>query len=88
MYSIHRIIGIDKMRSFKDHGRFAIIFQYKQHIIIYAILAGIASIIFYYSFLPKIKWMLLGVIILSAAYVFPVFGKRRLRDLFRVTFGV
>jgi 4-hydroxybenzoate polyprenyltransferase len=81
MYSVHRIVGLDKMESFKDKGRYSVIFVYKQHIIIYAFLAGIACIFFYLNFESRIQVLLIGAILLSIAYVLPMFGEKRLRDL-------
>ncbi len=80
-YSIHRIIGMNKVRKFEHQGRFAVISEYRAHIIVYAIVGGLACTYTYWGFsFSRIKLLLLAGII-SILYTLPVFGKsKRLRD--------
>ena len=82
LYSLHRIIGIERVGTFIQQGRYAIIKKYKPHIVVYACLA---LLICGYSYL-KLDWDIkMNILIPSAIAVFyisPFFpGKKRLRDL-------
>lgn len=81
IYSIHRLIGINKVKKFAHKGRFAIIEKFKSHILIYAIISFIGCCYFIFNFdFFRIK-LLLGAGIISILYTIPIFGKSmRLRD--------
>lgn len=80
-YSIHRIIGMQKVSAFAHQGRFAIISQYRSHIILYAL---ISSAVCGYVFLQFSQMRILylgGAGLISILYTLPIFGEtRRLRD--------
>lgn len=80
-YSIHRIIGMNKVRKFENQGRFAVISKFRNHIITYAILGGLACIYMYFGFsYSRMKLLFLAGVI-SILYTLPIFGKSmRLRD--------
>ncbi len=83
IYAGHRVIGINKAKAFKDKGRYKIISEYRYHIILYAILGGMGTLVFA-CFLskPTIGIMLIPGLI-SVAYIIPFFAgkeKKRLRD--------
>lgn len=80
-YSIHRIIGMNKVRKFDNQGRFAVISEYRKHIIIYAIIGGLVCAYTFSGFpFSRMKILFLAGII-SILYTLPVFGKSmRLRD--------
>lgn len=80
-YSIHRIIGMNKVRKFEHQGRFAVISEYRTHIIFYAVVGGLLCAYTYLGFpFSRIKLLLLAGVI-SILYTLPVFGKSmRLRD--------
>lgn len=81
MYSLHRIVGMNKVKSFEATGRFAIISQYRSHIILYAVAASGVSAYYFFRLDSNLQTYLILPIILSILYVVPVFlGKRRLRD--------
>jgi 4-hydroxybenzoate polyprenyltransferase len=72
---------MNKVRKFEHQGRFAVISEYRTHIIAYAIIGGLACIYTYFGFsFSRMKLLLLAGII-SVLYTLPVFGKSmRLRD--------
>lgn len=80
-YSIHRIIGMQKVSAFAYQGRFAIVSQYRSHIILYALISGAVC---GYVFLQFSQMRILyfgGAGLISILYTLPIFGKtRRLRD--------
>ncbi|GLR20046.1 UbiA prenyltransferase family protein [Portibacter lacus] len=82
LYCSHRIIGIKTVEKFEHEGRYAVIKKYKVHIILYAILGGIGSVILYF-YLPFImKLWLIAPAIVSLFYVLPIFSNhKRLRDI-------
>jgi len=81
IYSIHRIIGMNKVRKFEHQGRFAVISAYRKHIIIYGIIGGLLCGYTYLGFSFSRMKLLLVAGIISILYALPVFGKSmRLRD--------
>ncbi len=80
-YSIHRIIGMNKVRKFEHQGRFAVISEYRMHIIIYAVIGGLLCAYTYLGFPFSRMKMLLFAGVISILYALPIFGKSmRLRD--------
>lgn len=81
LYCGHRIIGIKKAALFENEGRFAIIKNFKTHLIIYSILGAIGSVYFYFNLSSKLQISILVPAFISLIYILPIFsGKRRLRD--------
>lgn len=81
LYATHRLIGIWQSPHYKEKGRFAIIAQYRWHLIGYCILSAIGSIYYFIQLDRALQWQLVLPCILSLAYALPIFGrKRRLRD--------
>lgn len=85
LYCAHRVIGIEKVKSFQGEGRFAVIKAHKLHLFVYTILAGLAMIFFFLRVERILQlWLLLPGAI-SLMYVLPLFGdKKRLRDYFQI----
>ncbi|MDA8693522.1 hypothetical protein N9L92_05605 [Saprospiraceae bacterium] len=82
MYSLHRIIGISKVKAEYIEGRYKIILKFKTHLKLYAFIALIGIIFcLAYSSLSYLLFMVpLGII--SLLYAIPFLsGKRRLRDV-------
>jgi len=78
---MHRLIGILKLKSSKDSGRFKVISDYYNHIRLYVILASVVIAWLLTKLDPLYIWLLLPVGVISVAYVLPVFPKgRRIRD--------
>lgn len=85
LYCIHRIVGINKVRAFEKQGRFAIIKKFRNHLLIYTILGGLASTYFYFNLPLEIKLLLILPSVISILYVLPLFaGNKRLRDYFLI----
>ena len=81
IYSIHRLIGINKVKKFAHKGRFAIIEKFKNHILIYAMISFLGCCYFFLNFDFSRISLLLGAGIISILYTIPIFGKSmRLRD--------
>ena len=82
LYALHRIVGLEKTKAFQQKGRYKIIATFSSHILIYAILGGLASFILFWYLPAPLKWLIVGIGLISIAYVLPFIGaKRRLRDL-------
>lgn len=82
LYAFHRLVGIDKTKSLEDKGRFAVIKDYRSHIMIYGIAALLVSVYFYFQLKDLTKVVIILPGIFSLAYIAPIFGKgKRLRDL-------
>jgi len=80
-YGLHRVVGIKKMDTFSNVGRFGIVKQFKSHIVGYTIIAGLLclSLFFILSSLQQVAIIVAGAISLS--YTLPIFSKgKRLRD--------
>ena len=83
LYSIHRIIGLQKTAHLVTTERFAIIRKYQFDIRVYSVFWVLLSAWFAIPFLsiPFILWLIPGGII-AFAYVIPILpGGRRIRDL-------
>lgn len=81
LYALHRLVGLRKAGDFKTIGRYFVIERFRSHISFYALLAGLAT--FWYAWqLPwAVWWWMWPGVLVSLAYVLPVFGRsRRLRD--------
>jgi len=82
LYSIHRIIGIERVGAYIGKGRFAIIRSHKTHIYFYAFIAVCMSSYFFFSLDENVIYSMLIPALISLFYVSPLFpGKKRLRDL-------
>lgn len=81
VYSIHRLIGINKVKKFAHKGRFAIIELFKNHILIYAIISFGGCCYLFLTFDWSRIVLLSGAGAVSILYTIPIFGKSmRLRD--------
>lgn len=81
LYALHRLVGLNKAKGFKDKGRYLVIERYRSHIGVYAIIAGLATCWFAWQLLWRVWWCMLPVVGISLAYVLPIFSRgRRLRD--------
>lgn len=70
-----------KVESFANKGRFAVINNYKTHIIIYTIFGAISCVYLFLDFEFYRQSLLIGAGIISILYTLPIFGKSmRLRD--------
>ncbi len=82
LYALHRLVGIQKVSAFRDKGRYQVIWAYRKHIGLYAILSGLMAAYFFWQ-IPTRMWLSMVMPgVLALAYVLPFLGKgRRLRDL-------
>lgn len=81
VYSIHRLIGINKVKKFAHKGRFAIIEKFRSHILIYAIISFISCCYLFINFEFSRVILVSGAGVISILYTIPIFGKAmRLRD--------
>jgi len=81
VYSMHRLIGIKKVKEFAHKGRFAIIEKFRIHILIYAVTSFVSCCYLFYNFEFTRVILISGAGIISILYTIPIFGKAmRLRD--------
>jgi len=81
LYALHRIVGFKKIKNFKNIERYAVISNYRSHIIIYAVLAGIGAGVCFLKLSLQIQLSLFIPALISLGYAIPfVSGKKRLRD--------
>ncbi len=82
VYALHRIVGISRLKDFLEEERYAVIYRFRKHIRIYAILGGLGAAFFFLQLPRQIQLELMLPGIISLAYVWPVLtGQRRLRDI-------
>ena len=82
LYAIHRLIGLSRASSFKDQGRYAVIFQYRKHIFVYALLFLVSGMYFFSLLQTQTQIYCIIAGLVAMGYVIPVFSQgRRLRDL-------
>ena len=82
LYSLHRIVGIKRMATFRDAGRFKVIRKFRSHIVLYGIAGAVVSGYLLLR-LPPSTWLyLIAPVVLSILYVLPVTsGSGRLREI-------
>ena len=81
LYSLHRVVGIEKVKDYEDQGRFLIIKKYQKQIWVFGILAGVGSAITFFQLDRHVQIQLILPAAISLLYVLPVFPKnKRLRD--------
>lgn len=81
LYALHRILGILRLKDFLEIDRYAVIAQFRHHIMVYACVAGLASLYYFFCLPWSVQLALIIPAFLSLGYVLPIFGsKRRLRD--------
>ncbi len=81
LYSLHRIIGINKVNPNILDNRFNLIRKYRKHLMLYAGFAAISTTILFFYLSNSIKLCLLIPSAISFLYILPIFfKKKRLRD--------
>jgi len=80
LYTMHHLSGIERLRKHTEAGRFAIIREYRSHILIYGII-GAAGGLYFLSALSVhlIAWLIVPGV-LSFLYVVPLGKRKRWRD--------
>ena len=82
LYAIHRIVGLKKVAPFLEKYRYTIIYYFRHHIKLYALLGGAGAIYFFFQISFANQLLLIIPSILSLGYVLPLLkGERRFRDL-------
>lgn len=83
IYAIHRVLSLEKITSVQVNGRFKTIAQYKEHIIAYALVGFIGTVIFSVQLSWKAWLILIFSACISMSYVLPVLqnSQKRLRDI-------
>jgi 4-hydroxybenzoate polyprenyltransferase len=80
LYTVHRLVGLERVKQFRDQGRFAIIEQYKSHILLYGFLGAVGGLYFLIHLSwTVVLWLLLPAFV-SMMYVVPLGKYRRWRD--------
>ena len=80
IYGIHRAVGISRLKDFLAEKRYAVIYEYRNHIRIYAIIGIMMSGFFFLTLDRTTQLFLIIPALVSAAYVIPFYGRKRLRD--------
>lgn len=82
LYSIHKVIGLQKTLRLSNTGRYAVIRQYQFHIRVYAVLWLLLTLWLFFPIarIDLMLWLAPGGLI-AVLYVIPIFpGRKRLRD--------
>lgn len=81
LYAVHRLIALHRLTGFTLSDRFQKISRRRRDILVYAILAGLATLFFFGRLERSTQFLSLAPALLSLLYVLPIFsGGRRLRD--------
>ena len=81
IYGVHRAVGISRLKDFLAEKRYGVIYHYRNHIRIYASFGLLLSGYCFFLLDLTTKLLLIIPAILSALYVIPIYGKKRLRDI-------
>ena len=80
LYALHRLIGISRMRTFENIGRYQVIARYRHHILAYGILGGIGALYFILQLDRSVLIAFLYPAVISLGYILPLPSGKRLRD--------
>lgn len=80
VYSLHRLVGLNKARKVRMTDRYKTILSYRKHIFGYAIIGLIGSLYFFFALDIIAQVIIAGLGVISLTYVLPVFKGKRLRD--------
>lgn len=80
IYALHRLVALGVISVDKE-GRFQTLFEYRKHILAYAIIAGLAAAFFFFQLSFSLQSTLMIPSGLALAYVVPFLNGKRLRDL-------
>ena len=81
LYAVHRIVGLEKVRPFLKKYRYSIIYRFRRHIQVYAVIGGVGAFYFFWKLSVANQLLLVIPAILSLGYVLPIMrGKKRFRD--------
>ncbi len=82
LYAVHRLIGMKKILSITQEGRFAIIRELELPVLILAVISGLVSLFFVFQLPIHLNLWMLPAGLISATYVLPILRhKQRLRDI-------
>lgn len=82
LYAIHRLVGLQKVKSPESQSRYIVIAKFKSHIFFYAVVSGIASLYYFLQFGTNLQLYIVLPSLISLAYVLPVlYQGKRLRDV-------
>ncbi len=81
LYGLHRLIGLRFVTGKERTNRFRTIAQLRGEILLYTLLAGLATAVSFFHLSRKLQISLLLPGLLALLYPLPVFRGKRLRDL-------
>ena len=81
LYNIHKPITFFLKKQLVDNQRFLKTKSFSSPLSILTILAGLFCMYYFFSIKTITQWSLIVAAFLSLAYVLPIFGGKRLRDL-------
>ena len=85
LYATHRIIELERVKPFRDKGRYGAIVRLKQLILVAGIIAAVAGAWFFFHLDGLVQLLLIFPCLVGAAYVLPVLGgRKRVRDLHHI----
>ena len=80
LYSFHRIIGLGRVEPFRESGRYRIIYRFRRHITLYALVGGGLAAYAFFRLPIEVQVGAVLPALLSLGYVFPFLRGKRLRD--------
>ncbi len=81
LYALHRLVALYLFPSDQAQGRYRILSDFRLHILLYAVAAGVFAAWFYFQLPAYLRWLLVAPSAIALAYVVPFLNGRRLRDL-------
>lgn len=80
LYSFHRIVGMGRVRPFHESGRYRIIYRFRRHITLYALVGAALAAYAFFQLPRSVQISTIVPTLLSLGYVFPWLRGKRLRD--------
>jgi hypothetical protein len=87
IYASHRLVGLFSVKEFLEEGRFYVINAYKNHILVYTVIAFVGLVYAFFQVNLRLQLSLIVPGLISVGYVIPFLGIKkgkkglRLRDL-------
>lgn len=80
IYAVHRLSGIERVKAYEYLGRFAVIREYRRHIVIYGVIGTAGAMYFQFHLPMHLIWWLILPGVISFMYVVPLKKIKRWRD--------
>ena len=80
LYCGHRLVGMERVKRFRNEGRYRVIYRYRRHIVAYAVIGALGAIFCFWQLPRPVQLWTIAPALVSLGYVLPFLRGKRLRD--------